>query len=139
MKVKNARQLFPVIALGILILAFQSTGSAQSAVMRATIPFDFYVVNTLMPAGEYTVSPLAQGSVLSLNDENGHVTSAVTIRVTNQHPDSSRLIFNRYGNTYFLSELDWAGYSAGHSFLKSKLELEAGIKNAPTSESVALK
>jgi hypothetical protein len=139
MKAKNMRRVFSVIGLGILILTFQSTGSAQSTVMRASIPFDFYVADALMPAGNYTVSPLAGRSVISFADRNGHAAVVMTIPVWNQNPDTNRLVFNRYGNAYFLSQVDWAGYQAGHSFYQSKLELEARRQSTPNPTPVALK
>jgi len=139
MRAKNTRRVFSAIGLGVLILTFQSTGSAQSTVMQASIPFDFYIADTLMPAGNYTVSPLAGRAVLSFAGRNGHAATVLTLPVWNRNPDTNRLVFNRYGNTYFLSELDWAGYEAAHSFHQSKLELEARSTSAPKPTPVALR
>jgi hypothetical protein len=139
MKAKNTRRVFSVIGLGMLILTFQSTGSAQSTVMRASIPFDFYLADTLMPAGNYAVSPLAGRSVISFADRNGHAAVVMTLPAWNRNPDANRLVFNRYGSTYFLSRLDWFGYQTGNSLYQSKLELEARSKGAPRPAPVALK
>jgi hypothetical protein len=78
---------------------------AQSRGVQATIPFDFTVGNKLLPSGTYTITqgetrvitirshdkPIA---ILSLVDPDDH-----------KSPNHGKLVFNKYGSQYFLSEI----------------------------------
>jgi hypothetical protein len=52
---------------------------------------------------------------------------------------ASKMIFNRYGDRYFLSEVWTAGYSRGRQLLKSAREMElAQIAKSETQGQVTL-
>jgi len=101
---------------------------SQSSAMTAHVPFDFYVDTKLMPAGNYRVKPVDSGSTfMRISDDNGNTIIVGTIPGSNGQPltgRAGRLVFNRYGSVYFLSELDWAGAANGHSLQKSSYERE---------------
>jgi hypothetical protein len=44
---------------------------------------------------------------------------------------NGQLVFNRYGNDYFLARAFWSGYSNGQEVLKSKRELEIAQTSKP--------
>jgi hypothetical protein len=78
---------------------------AQDHVIKANIPFDFAVGDTSLPAGEYTVSTPFRG-VLELRSADH--SKIVTIMSTESYDESrigSKLVFDRYGNQYFLHEV----------------------------------
>jgi hypothetical protein len=97
---------------------------AQSSRMTATIPFDFHVGRDILPAGKYDVKEIV-GSAIRLLSVNGDGAAAtVTIPIWNADGRASKLVFNRYGNDYFLSEIHWRGTSTARSLVKSPIELE---------------
>jgi hypothetical protein len=106
--------------------------SAQAQMLKATIPFDFSVGQATLPAGDYVVSkPGNSQNVLVIRAENGGgnafaMTGSVTSASTN---DNGKLVFNRYGSQYFLSQVWAAGSDSGHQLRPSKAEREIA-KNA---------
>ena len=99
---------------------------AQSLDLRATIPFDFQVGKTEMPAGEYRIYRPAPGTIV-LRATNGHSAVMTANTVSEQRGralTNGELSFNRYGGTYFLAEL-WPPFSqSGVGLIKSPREKE---------------
>jgi len=114
-----------------LLAAFTSGLFAQSVQMKANIPFDFYIGGKLLPAGAYSVTPLASQNGIQISNSSGMIAMLITTPVANSNPTRSRFVFHRYGTVYFLSELQWEGYFAGHALPESKLEIEARHSSAP--------
>lgn len=74
------------------------------APLQAVIPFDFTVGAKTLPAGSYTVRRLNGNTILIQNSK----TSAriLTMPVTGEagkKPGVYSILFNRYGNSYFLA------------------------------------
>ena len=104
---------------------------AQSLQYRITanVPFEFSIGEKKLPAGKYSVGRIRQGSddtVLSVDDSGGHwkairaSSSVQTLNTTNK----ARLVFRRYGNEYFLSQVWAAGALTGRQFPRSQHERE---------------
>jgi hypothetical protein len=118
-------------AVGMLIISMVTTNFAQSGeiTMRGRIPFDFRAGNTNFPAGEYEVVPNATAQHILWIRPSGQGPSAVlmTLPVSPKsiyevHPAS--LVFDRYGDLYFLSQV-WNGTDvSGYGLFKSKMQSE---------------
>lgn len=85
--------------------ASMQSASAQSRIAQATVPFSFSVNNTTLPAGTYFVSSVARNMLKITSADHKH-PNAVTFLTNDtgavsQH-GSTRLVFNAYGNEYFL-------------------------------------
>jgi hypothetical protein len=92
----------PAIFLITLASVAATGANAQEPALKANIPFDFTVGNTWMPAGEYTITaPIRE--VLLLRTA-GHSASIVSSE-NNAESSGSKLVFDRYGNQYFLHEV----------------------------------
>ena len=80
--------------------------SAQSR-QQATIPFDFTVGQRLLPAGTYVIRPLGRGVIAVRGWKGNELVSATTLITSanevSKNPDT--LVFHRYGDQYFLSEI----------------------------------
>ena len=98
-----------------------AAASAQT-IAKADIPFSFRVGSALMPAGEYDIKP-ADSGVVWIREVNGR-SSAVALALTNSGSTAAptKLVFNRYGDQYFLHELSQANGEPQMTFSKSKLE-----------------
>ena len=89
-------------------------GSAQAQSLgnriRITIPFDFNVGNNKLPAGEYLVGraqPSSGDTVLLISNVN-HPESVLPLTNSTQSldpKDENTLVFHRYGDQYFLSQV----------------------------------
>ena len=101
---------------------------AQSIMLKADIPFNFVVGDTQLPSGEYHVKQLRPG-VIQVQDKVTR-SSAIVMTTgvqTEKTSDVGKLVFNRYGDNYFLSRI-WAPSSIiGRQLLKSRLEREVAV------------
>ena len=87
-------------------LAAAGTASAQDHQTKAKIPFDFYVGNTWLPAGTYTMSSDAgKSDIVKINsaDNRNYVVSLGLASET--RAGSGELVFHKIGDQYFLHEI----------------------------------
>lgn len=133
----------PLIA-SLFVLAFLAASQAANAqqAMIVNIPFEFMAHNATLPPGEYRVESLTGQSVLLLrHQEDADATAIVpTIATRAVDPSSqSKLLFNRYGDRYFLSQFWIAGNSGGRQLLPSPREKEvAKVARVETKGQVVL-
>ncbi len=96
--------------------------------------------NQVFPAGEYRVERLSPGSgnLLLLRRTDGcEVTTMFTITIrANDWQDKSKLVFNRYGDHYFLAQIWTAGDNVGRKLSPSRRETETARKQV--KEEIAL-
>jgi hypothetical protein len=107
------------------------SANAQSLEQRlkVNIPFDFSVGDQDFAAGEYFVQraqPSNGDLLVRVSSRNGKTT---TVRMTFpvlslELTDKGKLVFTRYGEHYFLSEIWPIGSSTGRGLPKSKHERE---------------
>jgi len=109
----------------------------QSDILVAKIPFDFNVGKALLPSGEYQVRPINQGSIL-VQSKDGHKGAIALAVVTDsrRNPGEGKLVFNRYGDQYFLSKV-WRPGSSGNELVPSHTERELA-KNISKPETTIL-
>src|ERR1700687_4577413 len=108
--------------------------SAQSERIRViNIPFSFIVGQKTLPAGEYTVEPNRKDSdnVWLAQIREGHATALFTTMAVraSETQEETRLVFHKYGDQYFLSQIWTVGDATGRELLMPRLELELA-KNA---------
>ena len=94
-----------ISAIGLLTIASLATCTgaiAQQPALKANIPFDFRVGDTWMPAGEYTISS-PQREIVQLRSADLAKTATIVSSQSSHESDSgSELVFDKYGNQYFL-------------------------------------
>lgn len=83
---------------------------AQSGMIegRATIPFDFVVRDQTFMAGEYTIERVTQGKdilMLRRADDSASVMFLTRPADVLANTEQSKLVFRRYGDQYFLSQI----------------------------------
>lgn len=121
-------RLFLMTSLfALFIIAGGQVAQAQQVAL-VDIPFDFVAGGTKLPAGEYTVGRAGMSNsfvVLRQSDDPG--TSAMIL--TNaaertQAKSQPTLVFHRYGDRYFLSQVWNGGEIRGRELMKSAAEKE---------------
>ena len=120
----NTRQFLLALVAGFSLL--QGVGSAQLTMpVDANIPFSFVVGDTTLGPGKYVLTMQGDESILvrSAND-HAAVDHIVIPAVTKSSPKATELIFNRYGNREFLTQVFLEGNSNGVELTQSKLEKE---------------
>lgn len=134
--------------VGIIALAFASALAASAQNSRSlvvNIPFDFNIRGKMLPAGEYNVTnaSIADSMILTIKRSDGR-GNAVVLTKTIESRDAqseSRLVFNRYGERYFLSQVWTLGSAQGRELYKSKQERASEselAKNNQKAETVTL-
>lgn len=120
------RALAVTIALLLSVIA-ASQCYAQQLALVVNIPFAFQVGGKTLPAGEYRVLHVStrDRTVQRIERTDNLVEMTVlTIGVDqNGREISPKLIFNRYGDTYFLSQM-WSSDGLGRQFFQSGREKE---------------
>jgi hypothetical protein len=97
---KSVLRTFATLGLSALLVPL---ASAQSSI-DVTVPFDFTVASSTLPAGEYRILQVVP-SVLQIQRFDGKssiMTGTLPVE-SNKRPGDSRLTFNRYGDHYFLA------------------------------------
>jgi hypothetical protein len=94
--------------------------------MLVTVPFDFLVSTQHLAAGTYDVTTnLDQGTVLIRGEDNGSAKFAITIATeVGKTQEQAKLVFNRYGERYFLRQVWAPGMDRGRELTASKAEQE---------------
>jgi hypothetical protein len=137
----KTRALVMVAMMALTAMASTRVAQAQDRLV-VNIPFDFVAGNMKLPAGEYSIKVAAPERTLLLIDREDAAASAFmsTNPVTKSEIQTeSKVIFNRYGDRYFLSEVWSAGNSRGRQVLKSSRENEmAQIAKTETQGQVTL-
>ena len=124
------KRSFQVLAVSALVLCALTAGaSAQSLVVakKVKIDFDFYAGKKLMPAGEYefTLTPNHQAyKLVHVRQVNGGanaiVSSVPSLNVKSLEPGA--VVFNKYGEQYYLARLRFGDSDYAHDLIKSKRE-----------------
>ena len=110
------RQALMILAtLSLFVMLTATSVDAQSDMhLKVNIPFDFSVREKILPAGEYTVRYVTQGVLSIRSVDSDAVQTFMTLSApANTKPDKSSLVFNRYGDQYFLSTIWRAGDNTG--------------------------
>jgi hypothetical protein len=96
-----------IIAIAIFVLASLITirsANAQDHKIRVIIPFNFNVDSTLLPAGTYTITSRDLITVLIQNGKQ-NVSLLRSAPVDDNKWGYNKLVFNKYGDQYFLSKI----------------------------------
>ena len=122
---------FALVGL-LFTLAAVSVHAQSRTRVEANIPFDFAVGNARLKAGHYIVD-FADTEKLFVTSVDGKIkvfALAPGILERMRNDPSSRLVFHRYGNLYFLSEV-WISES-GNGLYPSKAERRLAKELAKT-------
>ena len=112
--------------LALALLATTQAVRAQEPVV-ANIPFAFTAGDAALPAGEYRVQKVNNGSpaLLIRCTEGSPAIMLMTSAAATSGSQESKLIFHRYGNRYFLAQVWSAG--RGRELPKSAQEKEQAL------------
>ena len=121
--VKRLTLLMSIVGLA-LMSAVAVNG--QTGKVIAQVPFDFTVANKDFRAGECQVRKInSAGNVLSIESADAKSQLVTLTNATGPAKGEelkAKLVFHRYGNRYFLSQVWVAGEMSGRELEKSKQE-----------------
>jgi len=118
------KKLVSLLSLGLLLAT--ASAYAQNIKVKANVPFSFAVAKAELPSGEYTIQSVDLANRALMISAAGQKSFMVLANSCSQMKPaaSTKLVFHRYGDSYFLSEVWMQGHNAGHQLLKSTREVE---------------
>lgn len=100
-----------IIQVAIVALLAVTLANAQTAVpaLSAEIPFAFEMRGVTLPVGEYRISFSEDRSWFTIkstqNDRAAAMGLTFTVYSTAKSSSEAKLVFNKYGDRYFLSQV----------------------------------
>jgi hypothetical protein len=103
------------------------------------VPFEFTVANKIVPAGKYVVQEVtADGNTLAIRNADAKVGLFFPSSQAETKQPASRyaLVFNHYGDSYFLSGIKLKGSKVTYRLPESKAEVELRAQNVTGTEEI---
>jgi hypothetical protein len=119
-----------IIAIALFVAATSIAArpaSAQGHLVEATVPFNFTVGDQTLPSGTYTIhSTTSSPDILAISNWSRKV-NLMSMGLPNQSNPrhDSILVFHKYGNQYYLSEVRSEGASINVRVPVTKAEKRA--------------
>jgi len=121
-RVFSAVLTFGLAVMAVTIAYAQLPGTA----VRAKIPFNFTVRGKVLPAGNYAITRLTDDPntlmISNVKDNHDRVVFATEPVEPGNNSSRSEIIFHRYGEDYFLSEVFGGGAQTGRELPPSREE-----------------
>jgi hypothetical protein len=122
-------RLFQIDVFGALFAVASSLmGQTNPGDMVVDVPFTFKVGGQALPPGHYIVAAL--GDALRISNYQARGIFVPTHAGTRTTSDGSKLVFHRYGDSYFLSAVWVTGNTTGRELFRSPAERELATHKA---------
>ena len=133
------RTLSTLTMLSLLLILTVGTVSAQSERIGViNIPFNFIIGQKILPAGEYTIRPNQTDSktvwLVQGNDTQAGAFFLTIPVLARETQEKTRLVFHKYGDQYFLSQIWTAGDNSGRELSMPRKEVELAKNTAERSK-----
>jgi hypothetical protein len=138
------KRIITIAACLLASLAAVGSASAQDHAAKANIPFGFYVGNSWVPAGTYTMASESRSPDVVAIHNGDHTIALLSLGLlTDQQPGSNSLVFKKHGDQYFLHEIRCSACGMHVAFPATKRERNVEKREAsverPTDVYLALK
>jgi len=118
-----AYTVFTLLSLIFSLSAISGYAQSKTLIGRVEIPFDFSIRDKTLPAGIYRVERIFQDVILIRSEDGQEACVSLTMPVrAKETPETARLLFHRYDETYFLFQIWEPGSDDGRQVLKSRTE-----------------
>ncbi len=120
------------LVLLLAVAAPLQAGSILNHEMTVTVPFEFAAGDKVLPAGDYTVQLSAERGTVVLRGEGQKPLMFLTVRKESRSaPQRGKLVFQRYGTSFFLAEVWNQDNSTGQTLAPSAREKEMARHKQP--------
>ena len=117
-----------IVLCGALLAAASAMGQMRPGDLVAEVPFAFHAGTQTLPAGRYIVA--AVDGDLRISNSQGRGLFVPTHPASRTAGDGTKLVFHRYGDTYFLSAVWVTGNTTGRELFRSRAERELASHKA---------
>jgi hypothetical protein len=120
---KNIRILITTLLVAAVSV---SVHAQQRQLLTVTVPFAFTAENSSLPAGTYTVSTLPPYNMIKVQSADGQKVAMIPAipSPTSAESERTKLVFDRIGNQYFLSQVWEQGSKLRRDLRSGKLAQE---------------
>ncbi|WP_035356705.1 hypothetical protein [Edaphobacter aggregans] len=136
------KRIVKAIALFVAATFITAGVWAQDHKMKATVPFNFTVNGNSLPSGTYTIRSDSSNPNLLLISNREKSVHILTMAKNNDPGKGNALIFHKYGDQYFLSQICSDLSAMNLSFSVSKAEKRAReqmqVSQRPVSSDVTI-
>jgi hypothetical protein len=123
------KHIIATTLLAVASLMAHRDASAQDK-LQVTVPFEFTVGQNLLPAGTYEIN-FVQPQAVELSNQAKHINVfAVLTSKDDVRESPDKMIFNRYGNQYFLNEIHGGYGQSARKVSVSKREQRLRLEEA---------
>jgi hypothetical protein len=126
------RNLIGTLSLVAMSLLLNINGAYAQSVAKANVPFAFNVGSSQLPAGNYIVKVEGGSGLIMIRNS----TTLATVLSLGQYESpggkSRKLVFQRLGNRYFLTQIWGEQGSTGLMFRAPKPETKPEIASQPS-------
>jgi hypothetical protein len=125
---ESRHQLLALFIALIFALTLRPTKAQAQIIgdLQVNIPFQFHAGSSKLPAGKYIIHMLDDSdlTVMEISSADGSTSALFNVQSAeaNSAPAKSELIFNKYGNRYFLAELFDQENPSGSKVAESRYE-----------------
>ena len=128
-----------MLVIAMTIVSSSAKGQSLQYGLTANIPFEFSVGTKKFPAGKYSFKRFNQDSgdlVVHIKSVDGKTNIfPMTFPVESREADGKgRIVFHRYGDAYFLSEMWAAGSTTGRALPRSTIERDLQVRLRESGE-----
>jgi len=119
------KSLIMASLLGLTFVWAGMVSASPVVTVRVDVPFAFSVNNQVLPAGSYEIVQNDNTSMLTIRNQSDRKSTIFGVSTTEERrvPAEAKLVFKRYGDQYFLSQV-WT-LDSGRDVRKSRSEREA--------------
>ena len=113
-----------IVTLGLFFILAMVTVQAQTKKGEVNIPFDFYAGTAKLKAGTYQLKRMSD-TAIAIRSSDGKTTALVNAPLTigaRDFKSGRRLVFNRYGDQFFVSQI-WLDVESGRQVIPTKEEI----------------
>jgi len=129
---------FTLLSIIFSLSAISVYAQSRTLISKVKIPFDFSIRDKTLPAGVYRVERIFQDALLIRSEDGQEACVSLTMPVQAKGgPETGRLLFHRYEDTYFLFQIWEPGSDDGRQILKSGAERSIERDMAKKGEGVS--
>jgi hypothetical protein len=143
MKLQEIKHQLPALFIALIFALTMYPTRARAQIigdLEVSIPFQFHAGSTKLPPGKYVIHMLDNSNltVMEISSVDGTTSALFDVESAeaNSAPAKNELIFNKYGNRYFLAELFDQENPSGSKVVESRYEKRIGQATAETQEHV---
>jgi len=121
-------KLFSIGFFVVFVAAVAAVGQTSAGDMVVDVPFAFSVEGGSLPAGHYIVA--AHDDMVRIFNAQTRGIYISTHAAIRSKSDGSKLVFHRYGESYFLSAVWITGNTIGKELFRSRAERELQVRQS---------